>query len=188
MDLIVDNTDSSKTFEDARFVPQKYNLLALGGVNNDLKIYDINSRKVYFQAKNERHDELNLKQPVSISSIEFVDANMICTVTKEGNIRIHDPRAQRRAVMQFKNEKDLPCYTCISNCDQPYRLLIGTNRGAVQAIDIRKNIKATKAIKLSMGAVSNIVGTTETFAFVYSIDRFFWIINTDTLEPFYKVI
>lgn len=168
-------------------MPQKYNLLAAGGVQNDLKIYDINSQKIHFQAKNERHDELNLRRDVSISGIEFLDVNAICTVTKQGNVRIHDPRTQRRAVMTFKNDKDMPCYTCIRSCDQPQRLLLGTNRGAVQAIDIRQNIKPAKAVKLSMGAVTEIVGTFHSFAFVYSIDRFLWIISTETLQPCFKV-
>lgn len=181
------STDTTVTYEDACFVPQKYNLLAVGGVSNDLKIYDVNTKKIYFQAKNERHDELNLRRPVSISAMEFMDPNVVCTVTKEGNIRIHDPRVQRRAIMQFKNEKDLPCYTCISNCDNPFRLLIGTNRGAVQAIDVRNNkINPTKAIKLSMGGISRIVATIDSFAFVYSMDRFLWIVHTDNLEPCYK--
>jgi WD40 repeat protein len=50
------------------------NTVAFGGKENDLKLYDLESGKERWKARNVPHDNLNLRQPIWITSICFLNA------------------------------------------------------------------------------------------------------------------
>lgn len=170
-------------------VPQNYSQIALGGDDQNLVIHDIYSNCNVFKAR-ALHDSrnLDLEEHVSISGIEFLDVNTICTTTRQHAVRIYDPRTKRRPVMHnyVPNSISLS-YTSVTSCDRPERVLVGTNRGLVQALELRNNLKAVKTSKTSIGAIVKVVGTTHPFAVVNCLNKYFHIIDTKTLETRFKV-
>lgn len=83
--------------------------LACGGKQNDLQVWDINTKKLLWKAKNVPHDSVRLEVPVWISSIAFMQplspeddsksswsGHLIATGTAHKHIRLYDTRAQRQ--------------------------------------------------------------------------------------------
>ncbi|VDP12021.1 unnamed protein product [Soboliphyme baturini] len=80
-----------------RLNPKIPNMVATGGRENDLKVRDLNNpQKPIFIAKNVPHDELNLRIPVWIRDLRFVDDNVVATCTAHYQIRGYDLRSGRR--------------------------------------------------------------------------------------------
>lgn len=135
----------------------------------------------------DRHDELNLKQPISISDIVFLDPSsgaQVATVTLQGLVRIYDTRAQRRPVKIFKNPKEPRTYTKVSKTHDPMRIIVGTNKGCLQTFDFRKAVKPLRSSQAFMGAV---VDLTCLGSHVVScgLDRY-WKIHEAELEEVYQ--
>lgn len=63
------------------------NIVATGGEENPLKLFDINQKQMIFTAKNVRHDSLELRVPVSIKDIGFLN-NQVVTVGKYGHVNV----------------------------------------------------------------------------------------------------
>lgn len=60
------------------------NLIATGGKENDLKIWDVNAssgKEIVFRAKNVADNWMQLREPVWIMSMDFVDQNRIAIGT-----------------------------------------------------------------------------------------------------------
>lgn len=72
-----------------RFTSDK-KVIATGGEENPLKIFDLQTGKQTFIAKNVPHDFLELRVPVSINDIGFysADEQQIVTVGKYGHVTI----------------------------------------------------------------------------------------------------
>ncbi|KAF0974247.1 hypothetical protein FDP41_006857 [Naegleria fowleri] len=96
--------------------------VAVAGNNNLMKIWDVETQKCVFKAKNVPHDHLNLKQPIWDSGICYLGSchgsedernqqlgehsfgNLICTRTAYHQVRYFDRRAQERPIHQYTFE------------------------------------------------------------------------------------
>merc|ERR1711994_661731 len=70
-----------------------------GGKENELHLWDLNTfEKPVFQAKNVRHDKLELRVPVWISGIAFCpeNADRVSVVSKHGHVRQYDIRCGQK--------------------------------------------------------------------------------------------
>lgn len=76
------------------------------------------------------------------------------TVTKQGQVRIYDTRAQRRPVKIYKNADAV--YTCISATNIENEICVGSNRGYLSVMDLRKQMKPLKSFKGFMGGLTDI--------------------------------
>ncbi|XP_026331490.1 WD repeat-containing protein 74 [Hyposmocoma kahamanoa] len=89
-------------------------LFATGGEENDLKVHRIGEQSPIFVAKNLAHDWLQLRRPVWVTDLTFLDdVNTIAVCSRHGYIRLYDTRAQRRPVCNI----DCPnmAATCITS-------------------------------------------------------------------------
>uniref|UniRef100_A0AC35TRZ1 WD_REPEATS_REGION domain-containing protein n=1 Tax=Rhabditophanes sp. KR3021 TaxID=114890 RepID=A0AC35TRZ1_9BILA len=81
---------------------QKEKTFAAGGKENELKIWDMARQQPIFTAKNVSHDFLNLRVPVNILSMGYCKgSDKIYTTTKKHQIRLYDPKAQAKPVMDL---------------------------------------------------------------------------------------
>lgn len=63
------------------------NLIATGGQENELKLFDLEKKVQIFTAKNVPHDMLQLRMPVWISDICFLpNSNVVVTASKYGHV------------------------------------------------------------------------------------------------------
>ncbi|CAG5122346.1 unnamed protein product [Candidula unifasciata] len=119
-------------------------LLATGGKENPLKIWDITStQQPIFCAKNVKNDFLNLRVPVWVTHAEFLPGSKkIVTSTGYSQIRLYDTSTpQRRPVIEVqlndKNKKyPITALAKIPNCDLQF--VVGTTVGTLALADLRK--------------------------------------------------
>lgn len=65
------------------------NIIATGGREHRLKLYDLEKQAMIFNEKNLSHDWLELKIPISISDLNFLPGTQqIATVGRYGHVRI----------------------------------------------------------------------------------------------------
>eukprot|EP01080_Neovahlkampfia_damariscottae_P011518 gene11518-4682_t len=72
----------------------------IGGKENLIKIYDLETQKITFKTKNVKHDFLDMRQPLAVSDLCFMDENLIAYCTLYHQIRLHDRRQGPKPIMQ----------------------------------------------------------------------------------------
>lgn len=65
------------------------NIIATGGKEHPLQLYDLEQDKVTFKEKNVRHDWLEMRVPIWVSDIGFLpDSSKIATCSRYGYVSI----------------------------------------------------------------------------------------------------
>ena len=82
-----------------------------------------------------RHDKFDLRQAVDVGAVRFLNDGQCVATAERTQIRVYDPRAQRRPVKQV-TWSDKPI-RAISTCCKDQQLLAGNNGGDVGLIDLR---------------------------------------------------
>jgi ribosome biogenesis protein NSA1 len=162
----------------------RFGLMAFGGNDVDLHIYDLNKgfESLTFQAKNLKHDNLDLKCPISIMSIDFIDEKKIVTGTGYKQIRLYDTLAQRRPVKSF-DVGDYPVKKIISVDENT--LFFSDNVGNVKQFDLKQG-RVTWALKGIAGAVTD-MKVHENRLYTVGLDRFLRIFDLEARKLIQKV-
>lgn len=64
------------------------NIIATGGLENRLKLFDLEKQELIFSEKNLPHDWLELRIPISISDLNFLPGTQqIATVGRYGHVK-----------------------------------------------------------------------------------------------------
>lgn len=176
--------------DDIRVVKQnqsKKNFIATGGKENNLKLFDVERlEKPIFMAKNVRNDSLDLRQPVWVTDIEFLDNDESKIIVSTGyhKIRFYDTRKQRRPIDEIAWE-DCPI-TSISMAANGNDLIVGNTTGSMASIDIRKK-QENGSFRGIAGSISAIeCHASQGFVSCACIDRFLRIYDVKTRELLQK--
>eukprot|EP00128_Syssomonas_multiformis_P012551 Colp12_sorted_trinity150504_noHs@35034 len=115
------------------------NLVATGGKENDLKIWDFSEEtpKLKFHAKNVPHDKLDLRVPVHVSGIGFLpgtQGNQVFVCTKHRHLRLYDTSKQRRPM--YTVEVGEHPFTALTVIDEK-RAIVSDGIGTVNLIQIK---------------------------------------------------
>jgi len=180
--------------------PNQHNVFATGGKEHELHLWDLNRnedcfQKPLFQAKNVRHDKLELRVPVWISGIAFCPENpdsRVGVVSKHGHVRQYDIRCgQRRPVIELEWADEAP--TSCAALAGGHQILVGSGTGKVVAFDWRNTGKKDTGIvqkyRGCVGSVRSIRPMTSSsshFATV-GLDRFLRIYDVNAPKPAHKV-
>jgi hypothetical protein len=79
--------------------------MAVGGIEYDLRVYDLEKQQVSFRSKNVALDYLDLRTPLQIISLDYVDkdATKIITGTLNHKVRLYDSKSgNKRPVMDIE--------------------------------------------------------------------------------------
>ncbi|KAJ8679878.1 hypothetical protein QAD02_015665 [Eretmocerus hayati] len=151
------------------------NIIATGGLENPLKLFDLEKKANTFTAKNVSHDWLQLRVPVCINDLCFLDNDkQIATGGKYGHIRFYDTKAQRRPVinLELKEESVL----AIAACPQKKQIVCGTGKGRLNLIDLRKTGQILNTYKGPVGGVSAVaMSKVEPCLVSISLDRYLYV-------------
>lgn len=118
--------------------PTNQQVLATGGKENELKMWNFEEPdKPTFQAKNVKNDWLNLHVPVWVTQMRFLpQSEKLVTTTGHHRIRVYDPKAQRRPILDMTfGENPI---TALSTCLQDNQVVVGNTLGQMALIDLRK--------------------------------------------------
>ncbi|KAM3717584.1 WD repeat-containing protein [Dirofilaria immitis] len=128
---------------------------ATGGKENPLKIWDVEKGEKIFTAKNVRPDELQLRVPIWVNDIRFIPKSQnVVTVTGKHQIRLYDPRTQRRPIKELEwAEEPL---TAMSLCRNEMQIVAGNTRGDIGLFDLRNKMHMICKYRGCAGSISGI--------------------------------
>eukprot|EP00112_Aurelia_sp_Birch-Aquarium-sp1_P024875 Seg803.11 transcript_id=Seg803.11/GoldUCD/mRNA.D3Y31 product="WD repeat-containing protein 74" protein_id=Seg803.11/GoldUCD/D3Y31 len=157
------------------------NQIATGGKENNLKIFDLeNMEKPVFAAKNVRNDFLDLRCPVLVTDMEFMnnDSSRIIVGTGDHLVKIYDPKKQKRPVVEITWE-DYPI-TTMSLAPNGNTIIVGNTVGSMASIDLRTNQKIG-GFKGIAGSIRSIqCHQTQDIVAAVGLDRFLRIFDVNT--------
>ncbi|XP_045506014.1 WD repeat-containing protein 74 [Colias croceus] len=129
------------------------NVFATGGEENDLKLWRIGETAPIFIAKNLPHDWLQLRRPVWVTDLTFLEENLLAVCSRHGYVRLYDTRVQRRPICNV-DTKGMAA-TCIANGFDERQVLVGFGRGQLHQVDFR-HTRLDKGYKGAAGAITSI--------------------------------
>ncbi|PIK48455.1 putative WD repeat-containing protein 74 isoform X2 [Apostichopus japonicus] len=134
--------DLGKNVKKMKQHKEKSNIIATGGKENELKVYDLEKPdQPIFLAKNVRHNFLDLRVPVWINDMQFLsgESNKIVTCTAHHQVRLYDLNTpQRRPVLDVEFQ-DCPIMALDVTPDQR-SVIVGNAQGQLGRIDFRNGI------------------------------------------------
>ncbi|KAI1717633.1 WD repeat-containing protein 74 [Ditylenchus destructor] len=162
-------------------------IVATGGKENLLKLWDIRSEKLTFMAKNVAPDSLELRVPIWDTNVRFFnDGRYIVTTTGTHHVRVYDPRVQRRPIRDFE-WLDEPIQA-LSNCCRDNFVLVGNSRGELGLIDLRTKISLAQKYRGFTGSLRCIdAHPSEPLFASCGIDRFVVVHDLNTRKILKKV-
>ncbi|KAJ1462030.1 quinon protein alcohol dehydrogenase-like superfamily [Pelagophyceae sp. CCMP2097] len=105
----------------------------VGGKEHDVAVWCLETHTKLFRARNVKHDKLNLRIPIWVSALRFLDANIVVAGTMHHHLRVYDLRCEnRRPVQEMKMEQAVRALAV-----QPNTALVGDVAGGVIGIDLR---------------------------------------------------
>ena len=159
-------------------------MLAVGGKGqgNDLKIYDVETQKVWYKAKPPPENWLGYRAPPYVSAMEFVpgnDGKCVLVGTGERRVRLYDARADKRAVMDL--EVGETTVTALALNAQGTFAFVGNAKGQLQTVDLRER-KVFAKFKGVQGSVRSIAPHPEgePLVAVAGLDRYLRVYHTET--------
>ncbi|KAK9510622.1 hypothetical protein O3M35_005364 [Rhynocoris fuscipes] len=167
---------------------QSNGIIATGGKENDLKLWDIQAGgKKLFAAKNVRHDELEMRVPIWVTDIAFFpDSKKVAVTTKHGHVRLYDPSTpMRRPVVNVLVPEQ--ALTCIAYSYKDQHVVVGSGTGQMNLIDLRSKGVLMNKYKGFVGGIKSIgCSLTEPYIASVSLDRHFRIHHLLTKELIFK--
>ena len=143
---------------------------AFGGRDNDVKLYDLNTEKVVWEAKNVPHDSLRMRVPIWISKMAMMRPAIdslgggchLLTGTGHKHVRLYDTHVKRQPVLSINIGEYR--VTSISprtgggggggsgSGGEDYQVYVGDTSGGIHLWDIRAN-KRIGTLKGCTGSV-----------------------------------
>lgn len=132
-------------------------IFGAGGINNLMKIYDVETQKCIFKAKNQKADFLGLQPKIAVSDIAFLgDGNLVANSTLYHEVRIYDRRAGKKPITQ-KSYGEYGYSRMISSPLETKEVIVGTINGNLFRFDF-KNPQRRKLVvyKGSCGSIRDL--------------------------------
>jgi hypothetical protein len=166
-------------------------LLAIGGKENRLRVWNVETKQKVFEARNPPDDWLCLKVPMWISGVKFVssvqDQDRVVIVTKHRDLQMFDfaPEHDRRPVWKSViGEEPLNCVALSSNCSEIY---CGNVTGFVFAVDARTGKVVGRMTPSCAGSVRDICCVGKNLVLAVGLDRFVYGYDAKLRTSVHKV-
>ncbi|XGW05198.1 hypothetical protein V3C99_015965 [Haemonchus contortus] len=158
-----------------------------GGLKNLMKTWDIETGKRVWSARNVPLDFLGLEVPIACTDARYVDdSGTIIEATKVHELRLYDPRAQRRPVKKIPF-MDVPI-TAVSRCYRDNHVLAANSIGEMGLFDLRSKVHPVCKYKGQAGAIRSIdAHPTAPYVATCGIDRFVRVHDIDTKKLAHKI-
>eukprot|EP00669_Euglena_mutabilis_P011709 TRINITY_DN6320_c0_g1_i1.p1 TRINITY_DN6320_c0_g1~~TRINITY_DN6320_c0_g1_i1.p1 ORF type:complete len:437 (+),score=119.52 TRINITY_DN6320_c0_g1_i1:39-1313(+) len=120
-------------------------VLAFGGKENDLKLWDAATQRITWRAKNIANTTLDLRVPVYVAAAAFTwpeRQDQIVVATGYSHVRIYDTRQGRRPVHDIRAFEDEGRKTAIArhSAFAEHEVYVGDAMGQIYCMDLRKGL------------------------------------------------
>ncbi|RLU16853.1 hypothetical protein DMN91_010921 [Ooceraea biroi] len=139
------------------------NIIATGGLENRLKLFDLEKRTLIFSEKNLSHDWLELRIPIWISDLNFLPATQQIVTADEA-------------------------LTCLCITPAERHIIVGSGKGRMNLVDLRKSGTILNTYKGFAGGVTGVAcSMSNPYVASVSLDRYLRIHHVDTKEVLKKI-
>ncbi|CAI4225021.1 unnamed protein product [Auanema sp. JU1783] len=161
--------------------------LVTGGTKNLIKTWDMETGKMIWSSRNVHLDKLQLEVPVFCVDAQFnPKSEMIVEASKVHELRVYDPRTQRRPVKRI-NFMDCPI-TAMSFCNRENHVIAANAIGEMALFDLRSRVNPVYKYKGQAGSIRSISAhETEPYVASCGIDRFVRVHEVNTRKLEYKI-
>jgi hypothetical protein len=182
-------------------------IVAVGGQEHDLALYDVETAAPTFQARNVPHTMLDLRVPVWVSAIQFLpdigtlqtedavstsasrpDASphVVALVSRHRHARIYDIRASRRPMVS--TEIGEFALTAVETTNDGSGLLVGDSTGILRRLDLRAGLRQMSVYKGIGGSIKAIaVSSKQPYVFSAGLDRCLHVHQIESRERLRRV-
>jgi len=170
--------------------PSESNIFATGGKESDLTLWDLERPgEPKFKARNVKPDMLQLRIPVWVTDIAYMeDHKTIAVTSRHKHVRLYDPDRQRRPIINFEYE-DSPLTSLSVVPGQSNQIVVGTAHGRMARFDLRgtKITEPLNIFKGFAGAVREVVAhPTLPLLFSVSLDRYLRVHHLESSKIWYR--
>ncbi|EPY24505.1 ribosome biogenesis protein NSA1 [Angomonas deanei] len=143
---------------DSTHIHRKYEMVAVGGENNDLMVYNLAAQDVstpVFKARNVQDHVLDVPYPVYIVGTCVINPFVFGTTTAYHQVRFYDSRASERPVQEFEISREIERRpTCMLQWNSN-KFLIGEASGDVHLYDTRRGFTSRAKLRGGVGSVKS---------------------------------
>jgi ribosome biogenesis protein NSA1 len=138
-------------------IHRRFGLAAVGGRDNDLKIFDLvgdgSRREPLFACQNVRDHVLDVPVPVFVTGCAIVSPFVFCTSTAYHQVRFYDRRASTRPVQEFEIDREIQRRPTTLIQWNSNKFLIGEASGDVHLYDTRRGFASRAKLRGGVGSV-----------------------------------
>ncbi|KAG1651012.1 WD repeat-containing protein 74 [Nymphon striatum] len=118
--------------------PTNPSLIATGGKENLLKVWDLNTSKSIFKAKNVPNNWLDIRIPIWVTDIQYLNGgDKIITSTGTHTVRLYDTKTRQRKPIFEISYDEYPLTSLAIPNDENY-VIVGNTKGYMALLDLRK--------------------------------------------------
>lgn len=155
------------TIIEASHIHRKFSLVATGGKNNDLCVWDISHSAVQrgsskkdtpplFMAENVDSHVLGVAYPTYVTGCCIVDYHVFTTVTAYHQVRFYDRRLGRKPVQEFAIDREISRRPTAVLQWNSNKYLIGEAGGDVHLYDTRRGFSSRAKLRGADGSIRSI--------------------------------
>ncbi|CAG9569556.1 conserved hypothetical protein [Leishmania major strain Friedlin] len=141
---------------DAVHIHRKFGMVAMGGRENDLCVYDLASDSLeepVFKARNVRDHILDVPFPVFVTGACIVNPYVFATCTAYHQVRFYDRRSNDRPVQEFEISREIERRPTTMLQWNANKFLIGEASGDVHLYDTRRGFCSRAKLRGGVGSV-----------------------------------
>lgn len=141
---------------DALHIHRKFGMVAMGGRENDLAVYDLAAEKVevpVFRARNVRDHVLDVPYPVFVTGTCIVNPYVFAVSTAYHQVRFYDRRSNDRPVQAFEISREIERRPTTMIQWNVNKFLIGEASGDVHLYDTRRGFASRAKLRGGVGSV-----------------------------------
>lgn len=167
--------------------PENPEVVVTGGHKNLVKTWNVETGQQVWSARNVPPDMLGLEIPIMVTDARFIPGqNLILEATKVHEMRVYDPRAQRRPINKLSfMENPIMCTSLTNKSNQ---ILAANSIGEMGLFDLRSKVHPMCKFKGQAGSIRSIDGhPTMPLAASVGIDRFLRVHDLHTRKLIHKI-
>uniref|UniRef100_A0A1I7V2N9 WD_REPEATS_REGION domain-containing protein n=1 Tax=Caenorhabditis tropicalis TaxID=1561998 RepID=A0A1I7V2N9_9PELO len=161
--------------------------IVTGGMKNLLKTWNLETGQQIWSSRNVPPDMLGLEIPIMVTDARFIPGqHTILEANKHHEMRLYDPRAQRRPVKRIPfMENPIMCTSLTYRTNQ---ILAANSIGEMGLFDLRSKIHPMCKFKGQSGSIRGIDGhPTQPLAASVGIDRFLRVHDLQSRKLIHKI-
>lgn len=141
---------------DAAHIHRKFGMVAMGGQENDLCVYNLFGEQTdvpVFKARNLRDHVLDVPYPVFVTGACIINPFVFATSTAYHQVRFYDRRANDRPVQEFEISREIDRRPTTMLQWNANKFLIGEASGDVHLYDTRRGFASRAKLRGGVGSV-----------------------------------